>query len=158
MARQSWDEYFIDIAKVVSTRSTCPRLSVGSVLVRDRNILATGYNGSLKNAPHCSDIGCKLQDGHCIAAVHAEANALLQAARNGMSVEYATAYITNNPCLNCFKLLYQAGIKRIVYGAEIPSHLYKAVDYSSLGLNTNSMPSIVLLGAPSSEEPRADNY
>jgi dCMP deaminase len=140
--RVSWDQYFCDMAKVVSTRSTCPRLSVGAVLVRDKQVLATGYNGSVRGAPHCEDKGCIIDNGHCLAAVHAEANAILQAAKNGVGTSFSTMYITVNPCINCYKLMYQAGVKRIIYSNEIPQHLYKPVDYSILGINYNCAPEI----------------
>ena len=114
--RPSWDEYFMSIAVMVAARSTCPRKSVGAVLVKDNQILATGYNGSIRGMPHCTDVGCMMENGHCVATVHAEANALVQAARYGVSVDGATIYVTASPCWNCFKLLANAGIRRIVYG------------------------------------------
>lgn len=113
--RASWDHYFMDIAKVVSSRSTCPRKAVGAVLVRDRTILSTGYNGSIRGMPHCSDVGCIIDNNHCVATVHAEVNAVVQAAKNGVMVEGAIAYVTASPCWNCFKTLANAGITRIVY-------------------------------------------
>ena len=82
--RASWDEYFMSIAQVVATRSTCPRKYVGAVLVRNRTILSTGYNGSIRGMPHCSDVGHMMEEGHCVATIHAEANAIIQAARNGV--------------------------------------------------------------------------
>jgi dCMP deaminase len=145
--RMSWDEYFCQMAKVAATRSTCPRLSVGAVLVRDRMILATGYNGSVRSAPHCIDSGCVLVDGHCLAAVHAEANAILQAAKNGVNTAFSTMYITVNPCLSCFKIMYQAGVKRIVYANTIPEHLYKSVDYGVFNINNNCMPEMKCMDA-----------
>jgi dCMP deaminase len=114
--RASWDEYFMSIATVVSSRSTCPRKYVGSVLVRNRTILSTGYNGSIRGMPHCSDVGHMMEDGHCVATIHAENNAIIQAARNGVVIEGATCYVTASPCWNCFKQLANAGIVRIVYG------------------------------------------
>ncbi|HEX7836703.1 MAG TPA: dCMP deaminase family protein [Kofleriaceae bacterium] len=114
--RASWDEYFMSIAQVVATRSTCPRKYVGAVLVRNRTILSTGYNGSIRGMPHCSDVGHMMEDGHCVATIHAEANAIIQAARNGVNIDGATNYVTASPCWNCFKQLANAGIVRIVYG------------------------------------------
>jgi dCMP deaminase len=116
--RASWDEYFMSIAQVVATRSTCPRKYVGAVLVRNRTILSTGYNGSIRGMPHCSDpaVGHMMEDGHCVATIHAEANAIIQAARNGVVIEGATNYVTASPCWNCFKQLANAGVTRIVYG------------------------------------------
>jgi len=114
--RASWDEYFMSIAQVVATRSTCPRKYVGSVMVRNRIILSTGYNGSIRGMPHCSDVGHMMEDGHCVATIHAEANAIIQAARNGVNIDGASCYVTASPCWNCFKQLANAGIVRIVYG------------------------------------------
>ena len=114
--RVSWDQYFMNIAQVVASRSTCPRKFVGSVIVRDRTILSTGYNGSIRGLPHCEDVGCVMEDGHCVTTVHAEANAILQAAKNGVSVDGAELYTTASPCWNCFKLIANAGIRTIYYG------------------------------------------
>ncbi|HEY0193821.1 MAG TPA: cytidine/deoxycytidylate deaminase family protein [Kofleriaceae bacterium] len=114
--RATWDEYFMSIAQVVATRSTCPRKYVGAALVRNRTILSTGYNGSIRGMPHCSDVGHMMEDGHCVATIHAEANAIIQAARNGVNIDGATTYVTASPCWNCFKQLANAGISRIVYG------------------------------------------
>lgn len=114
--RASWDEYFMNIAQVVSSRSTCPRKYVGAVVVRNRLILSTGYNGSIRGMPHCSDVGHMMEAGHCVATIHAEVNAILQAARNGVNIDQATLYVTASPCWNCFKSSANAGIRRIVYG------------------------------------------
>src|SRR5688572_2591075 len=114
--RASWDEYFMSIAQVVATRSTCPRKYVGSVIVRNRTILSTGYNGSIRGMPHCSDVGHMMEDGHCVATIHAEANAIIQAARNGVTIEGATIYVTASPCWSCFKQIANAGITRILFG------------------------------------------
>jgi dCMP deaminase len=114
--RASWDEYFMSIAQVVATRSTCPRKYVGAVIVRNRTILSTGYNGSIRGMPHCSDVGHMMDDGHCVATIHAEANAIIQAARNGVNIDGATNYVTASPCWSCFKQLANAGITRICYG------------------------------------------
>jgi dCMP deaminase len=114
--RASWDEYFMAIARQVATRSTCDRKHVGAVIVRDRMILTTGYNGSIRGLPHCDDVGHLMEDGHCVRTTHAEANALIQAARNGVGVEGAGIYVTASPCFGCFKLIANAGLKRIVFG------------------------------------------
>jgi dCMP deaminase len=114
--RASWDEYFMSIAQVVATRSTCPRKFVGSVLVRNRTILSTGYNGSIRGMPHCSDVGHMMEEGHCVATIHAEANAIIQAAKNGVMIEGATCYVTASPCWSCFKQLANAGVNRICFG------------------------------------------
>ena len=116
MERASWDQYFMDIATVVSSRSTCERKHVGAVIVRDRTILSTGYNGSIRGMPHCSEVGHMLEGGHCIATIHAEQNAIIHAAKNGVSINTAHLYVTASPCWSCFKSMTNAGILRIVYG------------------------------------------
>ncbi len=113
--RASWDEYFMAIAREVATRSTCDRKHVGAVIVREKIILATGYNGSIRGLPHCDDVGHLMEDGHCVRTVHAEANAIVQAARNGVRLEAADIYVTASPCFGCFKLIANAGLKRIVF-------------------------------------------
>jgi dCMP deaminase len=116
MARSSWDQYFMDIARQVATRATCDRKHVGAVVVRDRTILSTGYNGSIRGMPHCDEVGHMMENGHCVATVHAEANAILQAAKNGVRIDGATLYTTASPCWPCFKLVANSGCVRIVYG------------------------------------------
>jgi len=104
------------IAGDVATRATCDRKHVGALLVRDRTILSTGYNGSIRGMPHCDDAGHMLENGHCVATIHAEANSILQAAKNGVRIEGADIYTTASPCWPCFKLIANSGLKRIVYG------------------------------------------
>jgi dCMP deaminase len=116
MTRADWNTYFMGIAHQAATRATCLRKKVGAVIVRDRTVLSTGYNGSIRGLPHCEDDGCVVEDGHCITTVHAEANAILQAAKNGVSVDGAEIYTTASPCWNCFKLIANAGIRTIYYG------------------------------------------
>lgn len=116
MERLSWDHYFMNVARVVSSRATCQRKYVGAVIVRDRTILSTGYNGSIRGMPHCAESGHMMEDNHCVATIHAEMNAVIQAARNGVRIEGATIYITASPCWSCFKALANAGITRICYG------------------------------------------
>lgn len=113
--RASWDEYFMKIAQQAATRATCDRKHVGAVIVRDKAILSTGYNGSIRGLPHCDDVGHMMDNGHCIATVHAEANAIIQAAKNGTAIDGADIYVTASPCWNCFKLIVNSGIKRIVF-------------------------------------------
>lgn len=115
MPRASWDTYFLDIASTVSSRATCDRKHVGAVIVRNKTILSTGYNGSIRGMPHCTDVGCGMENGHCVTTVHAEANAILQSARNGVMIDSADLYTTASPCWNCFKLAANSGIKRIIY-------------------------------------------
>ena len=106
----------MNIARVVATRSTCERKFVGAVIVRDRTILSTGYNGSIRGVPHCTEVGHMMEDGHCVATIHAEVNAILQAAKNGVRIDDAAVYVTASPCWSCFKAITNAGIRRIVYG------------------------------------------
>jgi dCMP deaminase len=114
--RSSWDEYFLKIATVVATRATCDRKHVGSVIVRDKTILSAGYNGALKGLPHCDDVGHMMEDNHCRRILHSEMNAIAQAAREGIRTNGATLYVTASPCWECFKLIVNAGIVRVVYG------------------------------------------
>ncbi len=115
-SRASWDEYFMAIARQVATRSTCDRKHVGAVIARDRMILATGYNGSIRGLPHCDEIGHLMDGGHCVRTVHAEANAIVQAARSGVRLEGGEIYVTASPCFGCFKLIANAGLVRVVFG------------------------------------------
>jgi len=114
--RADWHTYFMNIARQVASRSTCDRKHVGAVIVRDRTILSTGYNGSIRGLAHCDEVGHLMEDGHCVRTVHAEANAIAQAARNGVAIEGAEIYITASPCWGCFRLLANSGIRRIHYG------------------------------------------
>jgi dCMP deaminase len=116
MARASWEQYFMNIAKQVATRSTCSRKHVGAVIVRDKTILSTGYNGSIRGMPHCDEAGHMMENDHCVATIHAESNSVLQAAKNGVMIDKAEVYITASPCWPCFKMLANAGIKKIFYG------------------------------------------
>jgi dCMP deaminase len=113
--RVSWHEYFMNIADAVATRSTCDRKHVGAVIVRDKTILSTGYNGSLRGAPHCDDAGHDIDHDHCVRTVHAEANAVAQAAKHGVRIDQAQIYVTASPCLTCFKLIANAGIAAVYY-------------------------------------------
>lgn len=116
--RQSWSEYFFDLCSMVSARSTCDRKHVGAVIVRDKRILATGYNGSVPGAQHCDEAGhdlVKLADGteNCVRTVHAEANAILQAAKLGVSTDNADLYVNTYPCWHCAKMILSCGIARV---------------------------------------------
>ena len=115
-ARVDWHNYFMNIAKQVATRGTCDRKHVGAVVVRDKMILSTGYNGSIRGQPHCSEIGHQIENDHCVRTIHAEANAILQAARNGVKIDGSSIYITASPCYNCFKLVTNVGIREVFYG------------------------------------------
>ena len=113
--RVGWDHYFMNIARQAASRSTCDRKFVGAVIVRDRTILSTGYNGSIRGMPHCDEVGHDLENSHCVATIHAEANAILQAAKNGVNISGSEIYTTASPCWNCFKLIANSGIRRIYY-------------------------------------------
>jgi len=122
--RPSWDAYFCGITRAVGTRATCSRKAVGAVLVKDKLILATGYNGAPAGLRHCDHTdGRDLLSGHCARSTHAEQNAIVQAARHGIGIEGSTLYCTNNPCLTCTKLIINAGVVRIVYEEEYPDTL-----------------------------------
>lgn len=136
MGRPSWDSYFMGIARLVAGRSTCLRRSVGAVLVRDKHILATGYNGAPRGLAHCAELGGCYRDQHGIPSgqrhevcrgAHAEQNAIAQAARFGVETDGATLYITNHPCVICAKILINAGIARIVYAEGYPDELAAAI-------------------------------
>jgi len=114
--RKNWDSYFMDIAHMVKERSTCPRLKVGAVLVRDKRIRATGYNGSPSGISHCDEVGCLMIHNHCKRAVHAEVNAIMQSSPEER--EGATIYVTAQPCMDCAKAIIGSGIKRVVYDKQ----------------------------------------
>lgn len=131
MKRKSWDRYFMDIARLVSERSTCLRRRVGAVLVRDKRVLCTGYNGAARGLPHCDEAGC-LRDKLGIPAaerieicrgIHAEQNALVQAAMFGINVSGAMLYCTHSPCVTCTKMLINAGITEFVVAEPYPDGL-----------------------------------
>lgn len=105
----------MNIAREVATRSTCDRKHIGAVVARDKTILSTGYNGSIRGLPHCDEVGHEMVDGHCVRTTHAEANAIAQAAKNGVRVDEAEIFVTASPCYNCFKLIANSGIKTIYY-------------------------------------------
>jgi len=113
----------MQIARTVGTRATCPRASVGCVLVREHRILTTGYNGAPRGVAHCTEVGCSLVNDHCLRATHAEANAVVQGALHGVSLQRATAYCTHQPCINCSKLLISAGVAKIIYEEPYPDEL-----------------------------------
>ncbi|MHB8057501.1 MAG: deoxycytidylate deaminase [Desulfuromonadaceae bacterium] len=123
MQRPSWDQYFMDITRLVATRSTCLRRQVGAILVKERNILATGYNGVPSGISHCETVGClrerlKVPSGErheLCRGLHAEQNAIIQAARHGINIDGATLYCTTMPCIICTKMLINAGITAVVY-------------------------------------------
>jgi dCMP deaminase len=135
LTRPSWDEYFIEMARLVAKRSTCLRRKVGAVLVKDKRILATGYNGAPRGLKHCIDIGCMRQklkvpsgERHELCrALHAEQNALIQASLHGISLKGSSLYATNQPCVICAKMLINAGIEEIIIADGYPDRL--AMDF-----------------------------
>jgi len=135
--RIPWDQYFMLQALVISTRSTCNRLSVGATIVRDKRIIAAGYNGSVSGDDHCLDEGCYLVDGHCVRTIHAEMNAVLQCAKFGEATDGAEIYVTDFPCLQCTKMLLQAGIRKITYlrNYNIDPYAQKLIELKHVELN-----------------------
>lgn len=115
MQRENWDQYFMKIAEQVSTRATCDRKHVGCIIVKDKNILASGYNGSISRLDHCDEVGHDMENGSCVRTVHAEQNAIVQAAKNGTSINGAYIYVNTFPCWNCFKLIANVGISKVFY-------------------------------------------
>ena len=137
--RPSWDEYFLKLAMLASERATCPRMHCGCILVKDRFVLATGYNGSLPGQPHCEDVGCLVVDNHCVRTNHAEINALTQAAIHGVNIKGSTAYITNMSCTTCAKALIAAGIKRVVVFSDFHDTLATQF-YTDSGVEITKLP------------------
>ena len=129
--RPSWDEYFMEITELVKTRSTCLRRQVGAVIVRDKHILTTGYNGAPKESSHCEQVGClrqKLnipsgQRHELCRAIHAEQNAIIQAGYTGTNINGATIYVTAQPCVLCAKMIINAGIMKIIFKGSYPDDL-----------------------------------
>ncbi|MCL6553153.1 MAG: cytidine/deoxycytidylate deaminase family protein [Firmicutes bacterium] len=135
MTRPSWDEYFMRIARLASSRSTCRRRRVGAVIVKDRMVLSTGYNDTPRGIPNCGEGGCARcagsappGTGHdtCLC-IHAEMNCVIQAAYHGVSINGADIYVTHQPCLTCAKMLLNAGIRRVVFAGDYPDPLARAL-------------------------------
>jgi dCMP deaminase len=113
----------MDITLDVSRRATCLRAQVGAIIVKDKRILTTGYNGAPKGLPHCLDEGCEIIGGHCVRSLHAEQNAIIQAAQHGISLEGGTIYTTHQPCHTCAKMIINAGMCRVIYAGLYPDEL-----------------------------------
>lgn len=113
-SRPELDQYFLDIAQVVASRATCDRAHIGAVLVKDKYIISTGYNGAPHGLAHCDEVGHDMENGHCVRTTHAEQNAIIQAAVHGSSTRGATLYCTHSPCKICTKIILNAHIKRLV--------------------------------------------
>jgi len=126
--RPNWDDYFMAITRIIATRGTCDRLRAGAIIVKKNRIISTGYNGSPPGLPHCDDVGHLMEEGHCIRTIHAEHNAILQAAiLSGASTDGSTMYTKFSPCMHCAKYIVAAGIKRVVIGKLYRGE--KAVEY-----------------------------
>lgn len=129
--RPDWDEYFMDIINIVKERSTCLRRKVGAVVVKDKRILSTGYNGAPSGCKHCGEMGCLReamdvpsgQRHELCRGSHAEQNAIVQAAKHGASIDGGTIYVTAQPCVICSKLIINSGIRRVVYSGSYPDEL-----------------------------------
>lgn len=135
MERISWDQYFMAQSHLLALRSTCSRLMVGATIVRDKRIIAGGYNGSVSGSTHCVDEGCYVMDGHCVRTVHAEVNALLQCAKFGVPTENSEIYVTHFPCLACSKSIIQGGIKKVYYASDYKNHPYAIELFSEAGID-----------------------
>ena len=132
--RIDWDQYFMIQAALLASRSTCNRLSVGAVLVRDKRIIAGGYNGSVSGDAHCIADGCYLRDGHCVRTIHAEMNAIVQCAQHGTSTAGATLYVTHFPCQKCMPVIIQSGITAIVFHDAYRVHQYSLQLINAAGI------------------------
>lgn len=140
MERISWDQYFMAQSHLLALRSTCTRLMVGATIVRDKRIIAGGYNGSVSGSVHCIDEGCYIVDNHCVRTVHAEANALLQCAKFGVATEGAHIYVTHFPCIQCTKLIIQSGIKHVYYAADYRNDPFAEQLFKETGVQTKKVP------------------
>lgn len=134
--RIPWDQYFLSQSLVLSLRSTCERLMVGAVIVRNKRVIAGGYNGSVSGEDHCIDVGCYLEEGRCVRTVHAEMNALLQCAKFGVQTDGAEIFVTHFPCLKCTQSIIQAGIRKIYYLHDYHNHPYAKQLLSQVGIET----------------------
>ncbi|MHC0035845.1 ComE operon protein 2 [Pseudoneobacillus sp. C159] len=140
MERIAWDQYFMAQSHLLALRSTCTRLTVGATIVREKRMIAGGYNGSIAGGVHCIDEGCYVIDNHCVRTIHAEMNALLQCAKFGVPAEGAEIYVTHFPCLQCCKALIQAGIKTVHYAKDYKNHPYALELFEQAGVKTAQVP------------------
>ncbi|MFC0270074.1 ComE operon protein 2 [Metabacillus herbersteinensis] len=134
MERISWNQYFMAQSHLLALRSTCTRLSVGATIVRDKRMIAGGYNGSIAGGVHCSDEGCYVIDNHCVRTIHAEMNAIIQCAKFGVPTEGAEIYVTHFPCLQCCKAIIQSGIKTVYYAVNYKNHPYAIELFKQAGV------------------------
>lgn len=140
MNRISWDQYFMSQSHLLALRSTCTRLAVGATIVREKRMIAGGYNGSIAGGVHCSDEGCYVIDNHCVRTIHAEMNALLQCAKFGVPTEGAEIYVTHFPCLQCCKALIQSGIKTVYYAVDYKNHPYAVELFEQANVKVQQVP------------------
>lgn len=140
MERITWNQFFMAQSHLLALRSTCTRLSVGATIVRDKRIIAGGYNGSISGDDHCIDKGCYVIDNHCVRTVHAETNALLQCAKYGTPTKGADLYVTHFPCLPCTKSIIQAGIKNLYYATDYKNNPYAIELFEQAGVNIVHVP------------------
>jgi len=140
MERISWHQYFMAQSHLLALRSTCTRLTVGATIVRDKRIIAGGYNGSIAGGVHCIDEGCYVIDNHCVRTIHAEMNALLQCAKFGVPTAGAEIYVTHFPCLQCCKSIIQAGIKAVYYAEDYKNHPYAIELFTKSGVTMEHVP------------------
>ncbi|MBD7935783.1 MULTISPECIES: ComE operon protein 2 [Cytobacillus] len=140
MDRISWDQYFMAQSHLLALRSTCTRLTVGATIVRDKRMIAGGYNGSITGSDHCIDEGCYVIDNHCVRTIHAEMNAILQCAKFGVPTENAEIYVTHFPCLQCCKAIIQAGIKKVYYAEDYKNHPYGIELFQQAGVSLKKVP------------------
>jgi dCMP deaminase len=139
MERISWNQYFMAQSQLLALRSTCTRLTVGATIVRDKRIIAGGYNGSIAGGDHCIDEGCYVIDNHCVRTIHAEMNAILQCAKFGVPTADADIYVTHFPCLQCCKAIIQAGIKTVYYAEDYKNHPYAIKLFEQAGVRSEQV-------------------
>ncbi|MEC3883174.1 ComE operon protein 2 [Halobacillus litoralis] len=140
MERITWNQYFMAQSYLLKSRSTCQRLAVGAVIVRDKRMIAGGYNGSVSGGVHCIDEGCYVVDGHCVRTIHAEMNALLQCSKFGVATEGAEIYVTHFPCLHCTKAIIQAGVKAVYYSEDYKNDPYAIELLQQSGVRMQKVP------------------
>jgi dCMP deaminase len=136
---------YMAVAEAVALRATCLRRKVGALVIANDRIVATGYNGSPRGMPHCLDVGCEMEHGHCVRTVHAEANALLQCSAHGLSASGATLYTTASPCRACMSLIVQAEVQRVVYASRYRDPAHPEKDASAWAVETARKLGITML-------------
>ena len=140
MERITWDQFFMAQCHLLAVRSTCTRLAVGAIVVRDNRIIAGGYNGSISGGDHCIDHGCYVVDNHCIRTIHAEMNALLQCSKYGIPASDSTLYVTHFPCLQCSKAIIQSGVKNVYYAMDYRNNEYALKLFEQAGVAVEHIP------------------